>query len=119
MYVTVYLATTDTIDNIFWILFILYMLAIYAIWMAAAWAGYPRGRHSLLVTFMDRFCGGKGELPEDNEEDDDENRRWNYGRNGAQHASEQSEDEAAEAEMGEREVMVMTIPKRRLTVVNV
>ncbi|CAG8661001.1 4748_t:CDS:2, partial [Scutellospora calospora] len=100
-------------------------------------AGYPRGKNSILVALMGKF-GGRGDVDEYNDTNgglnNDENSqasgsefggtdsRFNSINNRANLLDDEMSEEAKQAELEQeiisREVVVMTIPKRRLTVVN-
>ncbi|CAG8459326.1 2518_t:CDS:2 [Diversispora eburnea] len=119
---------------------------IHGNWISFAWVGYPRGKNSLLVKIMTKISGKTSKIDDDNEEgrsggggsglrvDDDDNRRrisirsnqshggiggGQYSRNNIMGNVEEADEQAElEKEITNREVVVMTIPKRRLTVVN-
>uniref|UniRef100_A0A1D1XLJ1 Serine/threonine-protein phosphatase BSU1 n=1 Tax=Anthurium amnicola TaxID=1678845 RepID=A0A1D1XLJ1_9ARAE len=123
------LITTKIVDSLYFYIFIGFMVIIYLTWIIAARYGYPKGRNSLLVLFMHKFAGGKGEINEMKQYDSEENYR--SGRSSATPApssnrmrieddemDEEAEQAQLEQDMHNREVVVMTIPKRRLTVVN-
>ncbi|CAI2187882.1 5319_t:CDS:2 [Funneliformis geosporum] len=137
IYIGMSLYKTRVVDSLYFYAFIGFIAIIYLIWITAAWYGYPKGRNSLLVLVMQKIACGKGESNEMEKYDFEDG----YDHNGGGAAtilttqspsdrmrnvrSEEDDDmdEAAEQaqleqDMYNREVVVMTIPKRRLTVVN-
>ncbi|GBC07719.1 hypothetical protein RclHR1_07650006 [Rhizophagus clarus] len=127
IYIGIALITTKVVDSMYFYIFIGFMIIIYLIWIIAARYGYPKGRNSLLVLFMQKVACGKGEINEMKQYDYEENYRGD--RNGPAPSSnrmrieddemdEEAEQAQLEQDMHNREVVVMTIPKRRLTVVN-
>ncbi|CAG8652572.1 10596_t:CDS:2 [Funneliformis caledonium] len=136
IFIGVSLYKTRIVGSLYFYAFIGFMVIIYLIWIIAAWYGYPKGRNSLLVLIMHEIGYGKGEINEMKKYDFE---GYNINSSGgATISSPQSPsdrmrnvrseedddmDEAAEQaqleqDMYNREVVVMTIPKRRLTVVN-
>lgn len=130
------LYTTNSVEKIFFYLFLIFMVVIYLCWILLAWAGYPRSKNSLLVALMAKF-GGRGDMDDSNDANglgNDENSqtsgselggtdsRFNSVSNRANLHDDEMSEEAKQAELEQeiinREVVVMTIPKRRLTVVN-
>jgi hypothetical protein len=124
IYIGIYLRD---VDSLYLYIFIGFIVIIYLIWIVAARYGYPKGRNSLLVLFMHKVACGKGEINETKQYGFEENYRSS--RNGPAPSSnrmrieddemdEEAEQAQLEQDMHNREVVVMTIPKRRLTVVN-
>nr|CAG8564392.1 14786_t:CDS:2 [Entrophospora candida] len=128
IYIAYYLGATKMLSRVYCIIFIALVVFVYLVWLFAAWLGYPKDRGSLLVSFAAKYCGGRDNyLPYSNEGDESDGegkkeitavsptplniKNVNNGNNDV--------DEDAEQDMRDREVVVMTIPKRRLAVVNV
>ncbi|RIA89228.1 hypothetical protein C1645_876873 [Glomus cerebriforme] len=128
IFIGISLITKKGLDSLYFYLFIGFMIIIYLIWIIAARYGYPKGRNSLLVLFMHKIACGKGEINEmkqyDFESDGDvalpatSSDRMRSVRIEDDETDEEAEQAQLEQDMHNREVVVMTIPKRRLTVVN-
>lgn len=140
IYLLYYLFKSQTINKPFAWLFVIFILIVYIIWFVLAWVGYPKGENSLLVNMMVRISGRTSKIDDDeNRRDEDDNDREDSMRRVSIRSDlsqgghfrtsviggirEEDEDEEArqaelEKEIHGRDVVVMTIPKRRLTVVN-
>ncbi|UZO01057.1 uncharacterized protein OCT59_012164 [Rhizophagus irregularis] len=98
IYIGISLIKTRVVDSLTFYIFIGFMMIIYLIWIIAARYGYPKENYR---------NGRDGPAPSSNRmriEDDE--------------MDEEAEQAQLEQDMHNREVVVMTIPKRRLTVVN-
>ncbi|RKP08091.1 hypothetical protein THASP1DRAFT_23860 [Thamnocephalis sphaerospora] len=119
--------------------YLAYILLFYVVWTIAGWRGYPR--QSLLASLLVKV-GGRGHPPSRYSddpvsllaEDEKERRRRSTLGNivpvgidpvaaaamglGTMPLAEEADEEQIEQEMAGRDVVIMTIPRRRLTVVN-
>ncbi|KAL1921121.1 uncharacterized protein VTP21DRAFT_10837 [Calcarisporiella thermophila] len=115
-------------DHTWFYLYLVFVLVILVAWFVAAWFGYPRFQGSWLVAMMET-CGGRGqgrdqfrgeEMSEATgpytRRDYEPPRRGYMGQEPEMDEEEQQRE--LEEEVNSRDVVVMTIPKRRLTVVN-